>query len=91
MFNGLDEIVSFNDSTVRFNLYNILIDEFAVWNRQACNCVNDINLAIHIIICYVVEKDVLGSIISLVHYKWLATWSFVSSLCPSSFVILDTH
>jgi len=76
---------------MRLNLDDILIDKFAVRNGQSVDCVNHIDLAILIIIGYIIEKDVLSAIVSLIDQKWLATMFLVSCLGPSLPVILNAH
>jgi hypothetical protein len=52
---------------VGFDLYNVLIDELAVRNGLPSDYIDDIDLAFIVLVSFVIEEDVLGPVVSLVH------------------------
>jgi len=57
---------------VGFDLYNVLIDELAVRNGLPSDYIDDIDLAFIVLMCLVIEEDVLCPVVSLVHEENLA-------------------
>lgn len=54
------------------NLDDVLIDELAVRNGMASDYIDDIDLAFIVLMSFVIEEDVLGAVVSLVHEEDLA-------------------
>ncbi len=72
MLDGLDKIVRLHDGSVSLDLDDVLIDELAVRNGLACDYIDDIDLAFIVLMSFVIEEDVLGAVVSLVHEEDLA-------------------
>ena len=54
------------------DLDNVLIDELAVRNGQPGDYIDDIDLAFIVLMSLVIEEDVLGAVVSLIHEENLA-------------------
>lgn len=54
------------------DLNNVLIDELAVRNGLARNYIDNIDLAFIVFMSFVIEEDVLGTVVSLVYKENLA-------------------
>ena len=54
------------------DLKNVLIDELAVRNGLARNYIDNIDLAFIVFMSFVIEEDVLGTVVSLVYKENLA-------------------
>lgn len=54
------------------DLNNVLIDELAVRNGLARNYIYNIDLAFIVFMSFVIEEDVLGTVVSLVYKENLA-------------------
>jgi len=67
MLDGLDEIVRLHDGSVSLDLDDVLIDELAVRNGLPGDYIDDIDLAFIVLMSFVIEEDVLGAVVSLVH------------------------
>ena len=72
MLDCLDEIVGLHDGSVSLDLNNVLIDELAVRNGLPGDYIDDIDLAFIVLMSLVIEEDVLGAVVSLVHKEDLA-------------------
>lgn len=54
------------------DLNNVLIDELAVRNGLPSDYIDDIDLAFIVLMSFVIEEDVLGAVVSLIHEENLA-------------------
>jgi hypothetical protein len=72
MLDCLDEIVGLHDGSVSLDLNNVLIDELAVRNGLPGDYIDDIDLAFIVLMSLVIEEDVLGAVVSLIHEENLA-------------------
>jgi hypothetical protein len=91
MLDGLDEIVRLHDGSVSLDLDDVLIDELAVRNGLARDYIDDIDLALIVLMSFVIEEDVLGAVVSLVHEEDLAAVLVKPRGNPGSSVIIDAH
>ena len=73
------------------DLNDVLIDELAVRNGLAGDYINDIDLAFIVLMSFVIEEDVLGAVVSLVHEEDLAAVLVQPRRNPGSSVIIDAH
>jgi len=91
VFNGLDEVIRLHDGSVRLDLDDILVNNFAISYRLSSDRVNHIDLAVSAFISLIIKEYLLSPVIRLIDNKYLASISFLAGSIPSEPIILNAH
>ena len=85
------EVIRFEDCSMRLNLDHISVYEFFVWKHFLCDYIAHVDDTVLFWVGVVVEEDVLGSVVSLVHQKQFCGLSLTVIVVPGFVVVLHCH